>query len=86
MKRREALAILSSGMVSAILPAKVMHAADEKVPGDLIFHIPAKTGKYIGSPGILILPSVQHPRHAAGEITACSPARGPKARLGSTGP
>jgi len=59
MDRRQMLgmcgAALSSGLASFLGPFKA-YAKEYAVPGRVIFHIPSRTGKYVGSPGIAVLP------------------------------
>jgi len=66
MKRRKAISLgaawLASAAAASSLPAKRTFAeeldtyAPETVPGSVIFHVPARSGRYVGSPGIVILP------------------------------
>ncbi len=64
MRRRDFLkkcaALWPPAAFPALLPARAMSSAisddASRVPGEVIFHIPARTGKYVGSPGIVILP------------------------------
>ncbi len=62
-------AALSAGPISALFPvgasrqsaflegtAAVKRHKEGGVPGKVIFHIPARTSKYVGSPGIAVLP------------------------------